>query len=302
MARGLAGEVEEKTWALGIGNRNSGKGVLFDVFKNAFEDYVTSITAEELLINRVGDGDIAKKLGWTIPLEFKRLYFSNEIKTEDDRGQKLKLDSTIIKKLTGGGDEISARLNYKDEIKFKIQGKFIFFANDPIRVSRDDVLQTLKTFSFNSEFVEELSEEHERINKLGDYHFCVADPTIKSIFLKREDVIDAIVHIIIDNYSDLPIRVPDMIKENKKDLLDDVDKDEMIIRELFVITKDPLDYISISSVNSTIIQDRRIDKGKAKLIFKKLGVTEGKPYYNIDNEKKQIRSYIGIKEIKQQKN
>ena len=90
-----------------------------------------------------------------------------------------------------------------------------------------------------------------------------------------------------------------MIKENKKDLLDDVDKDEMIIRELFVITKDPLDYISISSVNSTIIQDRRIDKGKAKLIFKKLGVTEGKPYYNIDNEKKQIRSYIGIKEIKQ---
>ncbi len=97
MARGLAGEVEEKTWALGIGNRNSGKGVLFDVFKNAFEDYVTSITAEELLINRVGDGDIAKKLGWTIPLEFKRLYFSNEIKTEDDRGQKIKLDSTIIK-------------------------------------------------------------------------------------------------------------------------------------------------------------------------------------------------------------
>ena len=39
IARGLAGEVEEKTWAMGLGNRNCGKGVLFDMFKNSFEDY-----------------------------------------------------------------------------------------------------------------------------------------------------------------------------------------------------------------------------------------------------------------------
>ena len=90
---------------MGLGNRNSGKGVLYDLFKNTFQDYVGSFNAEELLITRVGDGDVAKKLEWIIPLEFKRLNFSNEIKTEDNKGNKLKLDGACIKKLSGGGDE-----------------------------------------------------------------------------------------------------------------------------------------------------------------------------------------------------
>ena len=103
IARSVAGHVEEKCWYIGLGNRNSSKGVLYDALKNAFEDYVCSFNAEELLITRVGDGDIAKKLGWTVPLEFKRLYFSNEIKTEDNQGHKLKLDGASIKKINWRG-------------------------------------------------------------------------------------------------------------------------------------------------------------------------------------------------------
>ena len=51
VSRALAGIIEEKTWAMGLGNRNSGKGALYDAFKNAFEDYAISFNAEETFNN-----------------------------------------------------------------------------------------------------------------------------------------------------------------------------------------------------------------------------------------------------------
>ena len=60
IARGLAGNVEENTWSMGLGNRNGGKSAVYDACKNTFEDYVTSFNAGKLLITRVDDGDIAK--------------------------------------------------------------------------------------------------------------------------------------------------------------------------------------------------------------------------------------------------
>ena len=108
--------------------------------------------------------------------------FSNEIKTEDNKGNKLKLDGACIKKLSGGGDELTARLNYKDQITFKIQGRFMFFANDMIDVSPNDALKTLSVFKFQSEFKDEITDEEKRINELGQYKFCKSDPNIKNIF------------------------------------------------------------------------------------------------------------------------
>ena len=75
-----------------LGLRNTSKSVLCDALKNTFGDYESCFNTEELLITitRVRDVDMAKKLGWTIPLQYKRFYFSSEIKTEDHKGNKLK--------------------------------------------------------------------------------------------------------------------------------------------------------------------------------------------------------------------
>ena len=111
----------------------------------------------------------------------------------------------------------------------------MLFANDMIDVTPSDALQTLKTFRFNTEFVEHLTEEQNEINALGQYKFCMADPTIKSDFLKREDVIDAFVHIIIDNYTEQPIPTPEIIQENKIELLEETNKEVELIKELFLL-------------------------------------------------------------------
>ena len=56
-------------------------------------------------------------------MEFRRINISNELKTEDETGKKLKLDGNILKSIASGGDTQTARLNYRDAINFKIQGR-----------------------------------------------------------------------------------------------------------------------------------------------------------------------------------
>ena len=98
---------------------------------------------------------------------------------------------------------------------FKIQCNLCFLANEMAEVSPNDALKTVRVFNFNTQFVNNLTEEHEQINKIGQYRFLKADPNIKSVFLKRKDVLDAIIHIILlDNYTIEPLETPEEITEN----------------------------------------------------------------------------------------
>ena len=137
-----------------------------------------------------------------------------------------------------------------------------------IDVSPNDALSTLKTFRFNSEFVNEITEEHLKVNELEQYKFCVADETLKTKFLKRKDVLDAIVHIVLDHYTDTVISTPEIIKENNDDLLDTDDKGKTEILSLFDITKNATDYIAVADVNDLLRRNTSITKPKAKLILK----------------------------------
>jgi len=288
-ARCLAGHVEDKSWTMGLGNRNCGKGVLYTLFKSAFEDYVDAFNAEELLIFRVGNGDEAKKLGWTIPLQYKRLCFANEIKTEDMKGNKLKLDGAVIKRLTGG-DYVQARLNYKDQISFMIQTHFVFFGNDMIEVSPSDALDTVNVFNFESEFVEqvELNEEQKQINATTSYKYYLAKRDLKTHFLKRRDVIDAFVHIILDHYSQTPLLKPNCVSNNLDDLLDSSNKEKQILLSIFKITRNENDKLPIEQFNGLI--KGSLTKAKAKLLLKQLGVVEKV----LKIERCNTRCYIGM--------
>jgi len=291
-ARALAGHVEDKTWAMGLGNRDCGKGVYYDLFKMTFEEYIGSFLAEELLIYRISEGDAAKKCAWTIPLEFKRLSFSNEIKTQDNKGNKLKLDGNGIKKITGGGDDLTARLNYKDQITFKIQSHFLFFANDMIDVAPDDALKTVNVFDFDCEFVheKELTEEQKQINETSNYKYYIADPEIKTKFLKRPEILDAFFFIIIDHYTPTCPDQPTCIKNNTDDLLDCSNREKELFLEMFSITKDKNDILPVREFDEII--KMIITKPKAKFLLKQLGV---------DSKGKQVKlsghntkCYIGI--------
>ena len=80
----------------------------------------------------------------------------------------------------------------------------------------------------------------------------MADETIKSKFLKRKDVQDAIIHIILDHYTESELKTPIIIEENSNDLLDTSNNDENEIKNIFEITTNPTDYITVADVDNIL--------------------------------------------------
>lgn len=233
-ARALAGEYEEKTWAVGLGPRSCGKGVLTNIFRLAFGDYVQEFSAEELFFQKCA-GDSAKRLGWTVPLEFARLYISNECKTEDDNGKKLKLDGNLLKTIASGGDEIRARKLFQDQMGIRLQGKMLLMMNEMVKVKPEDANETLTTFCFKTEFKNELTEKEQLMNIVNDdYKFQQADPNIKKIIASKVDILDAFVNIIINGYEESPFKASKVTKSNTAEFFDSNEKQFEKMSERFI--------------------------------------------------------------------
>ena len=267
ISRGLAGKYDEKTWAKGIGLRNSGKGVLVDSIKTAFGNYVNIFNSEEITCTRAGNGDIAKKLAWIIPLEFSRLNFSNELKLVDDKNVRLKLDGEIIKRLSSGGDILKARQNYVNERELKLQGRFMFMANEDINVSSENAHSTSVTFNFRSEFTSDIS----LLDKSNDeFKYFKADQDIKTNLLKSDRYINAFIKIVIDSYTNDMLPMPQSIIENNQDASQNDESIDLKLRQIFEFSIN--DKIPVADLNSKIsITFPQLSKTIVKLTLFKWG-------------------------------
>ena len=236
LARAVAGKFQDKSWAVGIGNRNCGKGVLTHFLRYTLGEYVHEFNAEEMFIYRSTSGDVAKRLGWVLPLEFTRVNISNECKTESDSGKPLKLCGTMIKTLGSGGDEIKARQNHKDQVSLKIQGKILLMMNDMVEVAPENALETLSTFRFKTEFKEKLTELEIMINENddGDYKYQVGDPNIKVEIENNVAYQDAFLHSIIEAFEDIPFVASAQTKANTADLNDTAGDLQKTLSQVFV--------------------------------------------------------------------
>jgi hypothetical protein len=289
LARGLSGHYEEKTWGVALGNRNSGKSVLTDLCLNALNTYANDFTAEQLICQKSGSGDISKKMGWSIPFEFTRLSFSNELKTTDNDGKTLKLDGDCIKKVSSGGDKMKARLNYKDDITFKIQGRMILFMNDLIPITVQDAYETSSLFNFQSIFVDEITDDMKKINNIkeGQCKYFLKDNNIKSLIKNNYNNIHlSFIKLLIESYTVQPIPKPDIMKNNDDFKENDNNEIEQI-KDLFEITLNHENKIPLKEVNESIKDNTTITKAKAKLILQKFGVVE--------DRNKNGRFYKGLK-------
>lgn len=291
LARGCAGIYEEKTWSVGLGNRNTGKGVISELIFNSLEAYAGSFNPEELICNRVGNGDIAKKLAWTIPFEYRRINISNELKTEDEKGSKIKLDGNIIKSIASGGDKKRARLNYKNEIEFRIQGRCLFLMNEMIDVSPQDACETLTTFKFQTEFKDDLTENELRINEEETgYYFAKSDPKIKSELLQNPDIQNAFINILIDHYTEEKIKLPEFMQEQNNDLIDTENRTMAILKDLFIFTGDKSDELTIPEVDD-LCKSKKLTKSAYILQLNRLGICS----IRVTRKLKNIRVYQKIK-------
>jgi len=145
------------------------------------------------------------------------------------------------------------------------------FCNEIPTITPEDATQTLKILEFKTIFKNELTEKDKQINNItNECKFMIGNDDVKKIWIKKEEYQNALIHIIIKNYSN------EIIKNNKNndDYLNTNGKLETI-NELYEFTPERENKILRSEVYKNIISSTSLSKSRIKLFLQKEGVTEG---------------------------
>jgi hypothetical protein len=245
MSRGLFGHSEDKNWATFVGNRNSGKGVMYELLENAFGNYVGSFKIDNILTKGDDNGkETSRDLYWLIEMEFMRLAISQETPPEN---KKYKISAPLIKKICSGGDTQIARRNYdRRDTHFKTDTTIFCMGNDNLQCSTNDCNE--RRFQFNSLIQFMNKDEIEELKKKGlpqdiiDTRFGTIDYTLKDK-CKTEEWCNAFVLLILKHYKEEPLSVSIIdIEEEENPLI-------CKIHKLFDITTDKKDILLVSEVN-----------------------------------------------------
>ena len=245
LSRAIAGHFEDKNWATYLGNRDCGKGVLYDALKYAFGDYVQTFELDNAMCQRnTNTQETSRMLYWLIDLQFVRLGISQETPAPDSG---LKINGKMIKKLASGGDTHVAKRNYdRKDTHFKIDTTFLIMGNNKLEVDVKDTMEHCIEFNSVNQFKKK--EEIERMKLNGEDEllwsgYKVKDDSIKDN-CKNEEWNNAVVLLLFENYVDSAISVFSMS--------DDAENEHVCLRKNilneFVITKKKDDFVLVSEV------------------------------------------------------
>jgi hypothetical protein len=224
ISRALFGHTEDKNFATYVGNRNSGKGVSYELMKNSCGDYVGSFKVDNLLVQREGNGkETARDLYWLLELEFMRLAIAQE--TPED-SQKYKISAPLQKKLCSGGDTQIARRNYdKRDTHFKVDATPLIMGNGYLECSTTDMNE--HRFQFSSLIQFKKQEQIDELKKLNlpenviDERFGIIDYSLKEK-CQSEEWCNGFILLIMRFYKTEPLTVhlnKDAENENEKPLI-----------------------------------------------------------------------------------
>lgn len=171
----LTGETSDRSFHVLWGTGANGKSTVIDIMKNILSNYYTSLSDTAIMANDKSAGRATPEL---MALLTSRLAVLNE----SDEGKEL--NSSRIKSLTGG-DTITARALFRDEIQFKTQSKIImltnakpiFNINDKAMTDRIKLIPFLATFEKNKEnniYIDDL-----KTNYLNDFFSVFVDGAYK---------------------------------------------------------------------------------------------------------------------------
>jgi hypothetical protein len=266
MSRIMAGCIEDKVWILLQGLRNSGKGVLSDLLKNCFENYIMTTNSGNFILKK-STVDSAKLLSWIMDYQFSRLAITQEITIDDTE----KIDGNMIKKFCSGGDYLQARKNHQDEIEFKIQSSLMICCNDLPEIKPSDTMEFCNEFQMKSKFVD---DDFDISKKLDTFKYYKKDNDLKNNILKRDDIIMEFINLLFEYYS-ITKEYP---KEIKKDLEENQDEDDYnVLFSLFEFTNDENDFIPNDELKNIIKQSKiPFEIKKCKMLLKTKGVVDGR--------------------------
>jgi len=148
LARGLAGDMLKRI-LFGLGGTNTGKTILCEALMASCGDYVGSFNAENLSYRNTSN-DEAQIMRWALLLRYKRIIFSNEMKSSSE------LNGNMIKKISSGGDTLIGRRHCQEEEEFNTHFLPICLANDlpKIKPYDDAVNGRVRVISYTKQFVD----------------------------------------------------------------------------------------------------------------------------------------------------
>jgi len=218
LGRAAAGYVEDKLMYIVLGNTNSGKGVLMTLLEKSFGKMVGTFNSGVLAHKQVQDE--AKGLSFMVALKDKRFLIGSEA------SRACVFDSQKINMMASGGDTITARQNNKDEMEFKMCGTGFLFCNDMSKINGldDSVANRLRfiepAYSFLSGDMYERKKNQTNVRR--------ADDTIKTWFVKRDDVAATFAQMVCMRYDGNRPVEPACVKRQNNDWLDAEDISEAL--------------------------------------------------------------------------
>jgi phage/plasmid-associated DNA primase len=282
----MAGEIKDKRLFFIIGEPNSGKGTITEVFRLVFASQFNTLNAQDFCAKK-SDGSSALSNQHLVQGRDKRIAFLNE--TSRAKGQEW--NAQAIKVFSNGGESISGRLNYDREAKCFINQQTGFCnMNDTPKINgfQSDVkvrcvaVRTAYSYVAPSEYVEKTARPFHK----------PADPDIKDVFLQRPDVIRAFAQMVCEAYVSQRPTMPESVKKETDECFEE-DDEETKIKGLFEYGKD--DFLRCSNLlkelesNSIYLSGNRLGR-----LMKKWGYTT--------ETKNKSKGWCGIRIIKDNNN
>lgn len=226
LSRMIAGHIEDKKWIVMCGLRNCGKGVISDLLKKTFQCYIKTTNSDNFMYKK-SQGDSAKNNSWIVDYIYTRIAITQEISLDE----KEYIDGSKIKKFCSGGDYMSGRTNFKDEMEFRIQSSLLVCCNDIPSIKPMDCYETCDEMMLYSKFInkDELNEK----SKLDNIKYYSKDENIKNTFLSNPEVWNEFVLILIDYYNMENLKYPEEIKKCNEEDNEETNDDIIKLKSLF---------------------------------------------------------------------
>ena len=190
LARALAGDVEDKRFVVLIGETNSGKGCLTQILGDCFGlgTFVGNYQSKNL------QGE-SPTLSWLLQNKNCRIILANEINTERP------ILANNIRMCASGGEPITALAKYKNEENFISQATMFLFCNEMPEIKGNDDGDAVKNrmVYVETEYSYLEKQKYEEVENTKT-KVRLADPTLKSEYLKRKEIQEAFVSLVCGAY------------------------------------------------------------------------------------------------------
>jgi len=247
------------------------------MLEKAFGGYIRSTNSGNFTAKK-SQGDESKALSWLYACEFIRLLISQENQVGG-----AEYDGSLIKKICSGGDTVEVRKNFVDERQMKLQCSLMFCCNDMPRVNPTDANETKIEMNMKTKFIKPDFSDDERYE---GYLYLQKDDSVKNKLIKRDDIIDAFISLILSaEEEEYPAELHKEVLNAREE------SDEEKILALFDITRKSWDFMSNNEIQEILTE------AKVKKVLKNVKQILGGKGATVVSKTIQGRTYRGLSGI-----